>query len=613
MAKSHDYGMSYSNRNQNRGTNSHGSRANSSKKQGNNYSRGNNSASKTKTDKKPTGTPKAPYNFVPLNDVVVPAPLADNVNAEEEQQAYKKFLTSTEKKYSGYFEVEVENITPLFINNGKDSFFKDGKNYLIPGSSLRGAIKNYFKIITNGTMRTGDDGDITDKYLYYRSFDSPFKPLKKAYTDEMTAINDKGKNVQYSNGGFLVRQGKEYFICPASFECIEDKFKAQRIYNVIEWNNTEVNVFTGKIDKKKYYYKFTGAEWNTKLTIPEKVLASYRDDKNAKGIRLLDNKEKSKTGSNGSSLLRGAETYNYIIPCFYVADGSTVRHFGSGPFYRIPYTKSIGEHIPTNINADKLDFTVAMFGNKDNWSSRVFFENLYLKDDKKASFENASEAIPLLGAKPTSFQNYLEPKLGRAAFWDEDTNIRGYKLYWHKKCDWRKDKNARNQNKKITKTIAPLKEGHTFIGRVRFENLSDVELGALAKVLSLGDNEKSAYKLGMGKPIGMGSIHLKAELYLQNDAYYTSLFTSNGFDNGLVLKDKQYYINIFQKYMSKKLQGKSMQLYEERMKELASIMAESHPNEAVWAEKTAYMSIDKDKDLTNQRILLLSITEVVKS
>ena len=125
--------------------------------------------------KVPKGTPTAPYNFVKLNDVVVSAPFSEKLNAGEEQQAYKEFLTGEEAKYSGYFEIKVENITPFFINNGKDKFFSDGVNYLIPGSSLRGAVKNYFKILTNGTMRTGDDGDVTDKYLYYRTFASPFK------------------------------------------------------------------------------------------------------------------------------------------------------------------------------------------------------------------------------------------------------------------------------------------------------------------------------------------------------------------------------------------------------------------------------------------------------
>lgn len=584
--------------------------------------RGNRTSTDGHAHPAPTGTPKAPYNFVPLNDVVVNAPFI--AGDEDALKQYKEFLCNNVAKYSGYFVVSLENLTPFFINNGKDKFFSDGSNYLIPGSSVRGAIKNYFKIITNGTMRTGDDGDVTDKYLYYRTFASPFKPLSEAYKKEMTAKDpEKNIDVPSSKAGFLVREGKHYYICPATFKRIKDEYKAQHVFDKIEWQNSFVNVFTGKMNGKKHYYQFTGAQWNKKLEVPEKILLSYYADKNGnktnKRFRLFDefgklNSALWKDGSDGSKLLKGAEAYDYVVPCFYVADGNIVRHFGSGPLYRIPYKKSIGEHIPAKLNSNIVDFTAALFGNKDSWSSRVFFENLYLNEDEKARFAEKDRAIPLLGANPTSFQNYLETKDGKAAFWNAGTNIRGYKLYWHRKCDWRKDKNDRNQNTNVTKEIAPLLPNHHFIGKVRFEKLTLAELGALAKVLSLGDNGKSAYKLGMGKSIGMGSVRLHAELYVQTEDYYTSLFSAAGFNNGLEKQDKQKYILAFTDYMQKALTPKSLQLYNERMQELNIIMDESHLAQADWADKTAYMNINnkQDKDLANHRVPLPSIKEVVK-
>ena len=588
------------------------------------YGGSNKNSGHGKTHEVPNGTPTAPYNFVKLNDVVVNAPFSGKLQEGKEQQAYKQYLTSGEAKYSGYFTVEVENITDLFINNGKDKFFSDGENYLLLGSSLRGAIKNYFKIITNGTMRTGDDGDVTDKYLYYRTFASPFKDLSTAYKREMTA-KDTEKNIDLpsSKPGFLVRDGKKYYICPATFKRIKDEYKAQHKLSAIEWTNTTVNVFTGPMRNKKHYYQFTGAQWSKKLEIPEKILLSYFADKNGnktnKKLRLFDefgniNKGIWKAGAGSAKLLQGAAAYDYVVPCFYVADDDIVRHFGSGPLYRIPYKKSIGEHIPAKLNNTVVDFTAAMFGNKENWGSRVYFENLYLQDGQKASFEDKDRAIPLLGANPTSFQNYLETdNNGKAAYWNAASNIRGYKLYWHKTCEWRKDKNDKNQNVNVSKEFAPLKPGHTFVGRVRFENLSAVELGALANVLSLGDDGSYAYKLGMGKPIGLGSVHLKAKLHLQNDAYYTTLFSEAGFDSGVELGDKQRYIDIFKQYMNEMLTPVSLRLYNERIEELHCIMNDSHLKDSSWAAKTAYMNINniKDKDLANHRIPLPSIKDVV--
>lgn len=627
MPKTHDYGLSRGSRPQgggNRNNNNRNSGYNNSANRGRSSGGGNNHSGNGRSHGTPTGTPTAPYNFVKLNDVVVNAPFSSNLQEGKEQQGYKEFLTSGEAKYSGYFTVEVENITDLFINNGKDVFFSDGENYLLPGSSLRGAIKNYFKIITNGTMRTGDDGDVTDKYLYYRTFASPFRALSNAYKQEMTA-RDPEKNIDLpsSKPGFLVREGKKYYICPATFKRIKDEYKAQHKLSTIEWTNTTVNVFTGMMRGKKHYYQFTGAQWSKKLEVPEKILLSYFADKNGnktnKQFRLFDefgniNKDLWKAGTGSAKLLQGASAYNFVVPCFYVADNNIVRHFGSGPLYRIPYKKSIGDHIPAKLNNVVVDFTAAMFGNKDSWGSRVYFENLYLKDGQRACFEDKSRAIPLLGANPTSFQNYLETQDGQSAYWNASTNIRGYKLYWHKTCEWRKDKNDRNQNVNVSKEFAPLKPGHTFIGRVRFENLSAVELGALANVLSLGDDGSSAYKLGMGKPIGMGSVHIKAKLHLQNDAYYTTLFSEAGFDSGIELADKQRYIDIFKQYMNKMLTPASLRLYNERIEELHYIMDDSHLKDSSWAEKTAYMNINntKDKDLANHRIPLPSIKDVVK-
>ncbi len=156
--------------------------------------------------------PTAPYNFVKLNDVVVEAPLAKNSNEITEEKLYKSFLLNDEPKYSGYFELTATSLTALFIGGEGDAFFSDGKNSFIPGSSVRGAIKNYFKIITNGSMRTGDDPDVTDKLLYYRTFASPFHSLRDAYKQEMTAtkLTGDGKTIDVANteAGFLVREGK---------------------------------------------------------------------------------------------------------------------------------------------------------------------------------------------------------------------------------------------------------------------------------------------------------------------------------------------------------------------------------------------------------------------
>ena len=136
----------------------------------------------------------------------------------------------------------------------------------------------------------------------------------------------------------------------------------------------------------------------------------------------------------------------------------------------------------------------------------------------------------------------------------------------------------------------------------------------MVKVLSLSDNGRSAYKLGMGKPIGMGSVELKSKLYLQENNYYTKLFGDNGFDAGLQEQDKKQYIASFEGYMKSALNADSLNKYNARMKELTLIMDKAYLDQRDWPDKTAYMDInDKDaKKVSNNRIPLPSITDVVK-
>lgn len=60
--------------------------------------------------------------------------------------------------------------------------------------------------------------------------------------------------------------------------------------------------------------------------------------------------------------------------------------------------------------------------------------------------------------------------------------------------------------------IELLPRGSEFTGRIRFENLSEVELGALLFVLQLDDG--LAQKIGMGKPIGLGSVRIEPTAYI---------------------------------------------------------------------------------------------------
>lgn len=576
------------------------------------------------------GNPTTPYNFVQLNKAIVESPIMKHVvEGNDLQGAYKKFLLSSEK-FSGYFKVEINNLTPLYIE-GTNGVFSDGKNICIPGSSLRGCLKNVFKIITESGFKSDENPDYTDRHLYYRGMASAYKPIRDIYADEMVqTIMRNGETSQKSAalGGFLVKKGKCFYVCPASFDVIKtDVTKANPNKGTVEWNGlNEAYIYTGKMissrmdngvkkdTSKRHYYKIYNPKWDILYEVSENLLQGYLSDKNRKGLSLLDPESLEKNNLK-EGLGKSGHGFEYIIPCFYVKDGQgAVKHFGAGPYYRIPYNMKISDHVPDGLKKDVVDFTDAIFGNKDTWASRVYFEDAYSENGKKVEFYEKSYVRILMGPNPTSFQFYLEPnEKGNASHWNTKANLRGYKFYWHKKADWIGEKNE-NMNKQIS----PIKEGHTFVGKVRFKNLSAEELGALAYLFFLSEKEDCAYKLGMGKSLGLGSIKLKATLYLQDKDYYRELFKGDAFNQGSVEKEKEEFVNTFEVYMKNELQAISSSeyaLYQARMEELKLIMATSSLNKgSQWTEATKYMDINNkdEKKVINKRVALKTIKETLK-
>lgn len=591
----------------------------------------------------PISDPTTPYNFVSLNDIVVKPPLSKYLinahinNPLEMQAGFREFLKDTnDKKYSGYFTINIKNLTPLYIGGANDKFFSDGQNICIPGSSLRGCVKNIFKIITNSAMRAGKqetNPDITDKHLYFRSFASAYKDFRNIYANRMiqdvldektheVILDKKGKKIAKSKAlaGFLVRKGKQYFICPAQFRPrklndigLDGKSEG---YNdksgTCEWHNTCVNVFSGQMFSKKHFYEIKNPNWRTTLTISDDIINDYRDDKNRKGVNLLDKKYAQKGDNNSSlSILKGSGDYDFIMPCFYVANGDTVEHFGANPYYRIPYNQSIADHIPAKLKSPEIDFTDAVFGNKECWESRVYFEDSYLQG--KADFYDADYVKILMTPNPTSFQFYLTPEDGEARHWDTDSEIRGYKFYWHKKMRWQGEK---NDNENFNHKIAPLRENQEFIGKIRFQNLDAIELGALAFVLGICETKDQCFKLGMGKPIGMGTIKLTAKLYLQDKTYYTNLFSDNGFYTGSTEQAKSDFTTKFTEYLKANMPNHSWQIYNKRLEILHKLLSIDYmeKDNAKINELTRYMDINNKEDTKtiNKRKPLPTATDIVK-
>ena len=124
--------------------------------------------------------------------------------------------------------------------------------------------------------------------------------------------------------------------------------------------------------------------------------------------------------------------------------------------------------------------------------------------------------------------------------------------------------------------ITPISAGNEFKARIRFENLTDVELGALLFVLYLPENcaENYAHKLGMGKPLGLGSVKIQVEnLFISNRVTrYSSLESEwlESVSNG----DIKQFVKKFEDNMKSLLKFSGSSLWDHpRLKELKALLS----------------------------------------
>lgn len=488
---------------------------------------------------------KAPYNFIPLNDKIVKA---------KDLPDYDKYHNN---RYTGFIELEIRTLTPVYIrdtltvdeykkkieeeennknNENKKSqgyinsdFFSPGGLIRIPGSSLRGMIRTLVEIVSFGKF-----GFFYDRRFYYRSFADKCKNFRLEYQ----------KYAKNTKAGIMIKEGFDYYIVPTNSHKIPKSLTPKIIGKQPEYfknypanyeNKQGYIIVSGPMNNKKNdWFVEKPREIKEKINLSEADIKDYIDDKERKANIYKCDKER-KVNINLIEELNKNKNEKKEIPCFYSEyqdmKGKKRIAFGHTKNFRIPYQKTIGDHIPSQLK-NFFDITEAIFGNEKNHSSRVFFEDAYLKQGQNDIMMHKVTPKILSTPKPTSFQHYLKqlpnniidfPK--NLANYNSGNPIRGNKLYWHRDAsDWI-ETNKENIEKHPSQytTITPVKECKIFKARIRFENLSKVELGAILFAVQLP--EGCAHKIGMAKPLGLGSIEIKPRLYLSNRVErYTDLF-----------------------------------------------------------------------------------------
>lgn len=510
-------------------------------------------------------TVTSPYNFVPFPKkpvVAVAVPPADTFDPERRTGALELTITAlTDLLVAGTPMEEASGGLP-----GVKTFFGPGGYLRIPGSSLRGMLRTLVEIVSfSGPSR------VEDRVLTYRAVaDNRDSSLAEEYQRRLQ--QKKAGYLHYDGDEYWIQPAKS--ISGVSFwrvavegETLGPVFGENAPWSSLAFERREVYfqpapahqpssarrpVSVPRVTRVQPAKRAVSQGWEQGMLIipgrmqkprsqpPQRTDAWIiaAEDVKARSIPVSQDiirayeaswsEELQKAHKEGFRLLPGK---GEAIPCFYVEDAQRqqVEWLGHTGNFRIRYGRSVHRVKPLvqygreDADRERYSLVDALFGMVEGTlaiRSRVAVEDAYLEGSKEKWLIPEPQLPQVLSSpKPTSFQLYLRQeqaeKTRRRAdlrHWDSlDASLRGFKLYWHRsQADWREQRRQRkSEGDSQGGPIQPVKAGARFKGRIRFENLTDVELGALLAVLQLPSDCR--HRLGMGKPLGMGSIEIQVD------------------------------------------------------------------------------------------------------
>lgn len=300
------------------------------------------------------------------------------------------------------------------------------------------------------------------------------------------------------------------------------------------WVVKSGKIFTRKHDER-FFFNAPGMKVH-RLPLDEKVVKAYKVlIENYQKTHERDTKKGTlgKHATNGNSTLRGGE----FVYADVVVDGGKPVIKGLYPVQisRKLYSASPWECLDPGLHpaksleqlspADRLFGWVAQSGS-GAWKGKLSISDAFCSSgDPTEKFDGGSRVMAILGApKPAQARFYLGDETGapqhgvdkEGAGYSVGKVLRGRKVYLHHQRFSEHSvfpgKDASGQNRSIRDWIPT---GRDFVFNIRFKNLTEFELGALIYLLTLNDGlqePKYFFRLGYGKPLGLGSVILSADI-----------------------------------------------------------------------------------------------------
>ena len=340
------------------------------------------------------------------------------------------------------------------------------------------------------------------------------------------------------------------------------------------------------------------------------------------------------------------------MPVFFVTgEGESVIAIGHTANFRLPYLQSgsqiaarLRDMVPDDLqDPNDIDFAEALFGYAKSskvfpgkaraYAGRVQVGHAKLSDPAIDPWLASEAIIPkiLSSPKPTSYQHYLTQPTPDELRWKDNKNQsrrhvelthygsaqenaepRGYKGYWHQASvqsakDFQADPEEVEDHKTQYTRIQPVKAGTSFQFTLHFQNLTQVELGALLWALRLPGNpdDKRYHRLGMGKPLGLGSVEIQSNVILDDRlARYQNLWDTSG---GWACPDEPAQetfvtdsIDAFEIELMRRIGKAGQKLQQQpRIQMLQALLTWPGPG----GEFTSYMTIEPENEYKDRPVL----------
>ncbi len=307
---------------------------------------------------------------------------------------------------------------------------------------------------------------------------------------------------RYENASGVHYKGtpnKEYspYHLPVSYE-VKNLKDITAVGEPGEYTNEGYAVSSGKMNEKKVLYIIPKIDRNkTLMEIPAEDVRAFRIDlnKREKTLNQFGGKKHFDLPSEGEEK-----------PVFYIKKPDDRLYFGFTPRLRLFYDHTVREGLKQKCRKDRMDYSRAIFGyagDDSSFRSKVSFSDAVVTEGAKAA---SRQQLILAEPKPTSYFDYLQQNLhGPANTYNTDGfALRGAKQYWlHTKAPVNTT-GMNRKNDKVVSGMQPLEQGVRFRGKIRFQNMTQEELGLLLWAVRLDPD--CWMNVGKAKAYGYGAI-----------------------------------------------------------------------------------------------------------